>query len=81
MDENESLSHSRWECKYHVVFIPAQVLGSGLPITYFRSYTATDFFRFIGSRSWAPHHQTILFRPPNRPRVSLSRLQFPRIRQ
>jgi putative transposase len=22
MDENESLSHSRWECKYHVVFIP-----------------------------------------------------------
>ena len=22
MDQNESLSHSRWECKYHVVFIP-----------------------------------------------------------
>jgi putative transposase len=22
MDENESLSHSRWECKYHGVFIP-----------------------------------------------------------
>ena len=22
MDESESLSHSRWECKYHVVFIP-----------------------------------------------------------
>ncbi len=22
MDEKESLSHSRWECKYHVVFIP-----------------------------------------------------------
>lgn len=22
MDEVESLSHSRWECKYHVVFIP-----------------------------------------------------------
>ena len=22
MDENESLSHSRWECKYHIVFIP-----------------------------------------------------------
>src|SRR3954462_8294258 len=22
MDEFESLSHSRWECKYHVVFIP-----------------------------------------------------------
>ena len=22
MDENGSLSHTRWECKYHVVFIP-----------------------------------------------------------
>ena len=22
MDEAESLSHSRWQCKYHVVFIP-----------------------------------------------------------
>jgi putative transposase len=22
MDENASLSHSKWECKYHVVFIP-----------------------------------------------------------
>jgi hypothetical protein len=22
MDDSESLSHSKWECKYHVVFIP-----------------------------------------------------------
>jgi putative transposase len=22
MDENESLSHTKWDCKYHVVFIP-----------------------------------------------------------
>jgi len=22
MDEKESLSHSKWECKYHVAFIP-----------------------------------------------------------
>jgi len=22
MDEHESLSHTRWDCKYHVVFIP-----------------------------------------------------------
>ena len=22
MDTNESLSHSKWECKYHVVFVP-----------------------------------------------------------
>ncbi len=22
MDDSESLSHSKWECEYHVVFIP-----------------------------------------------------------
>ena len=22
MDDNESLNHTKWECKYHVVFIP-----------------------------------------------------------
>src|ERR1051326_3013087 len=22
MDDGESLSHSKWECKYHVIFIP-----------------------------------------------------------
>ena len=22
MDDSESLSHGKWECKYHVVFIP-----------------------------------------------------------
>lgn len=22
MDEFESLSHTQWECKYHVIFIP-----------------------------------------------------------
>ena len=22
MDSTESLSHSKWECKYHVIFIP-----------------------------------------------------------
>jgi putative transposase len=22
MDDSESLSHAKWECKYHVVFIP-----------------------------------------------------------
>jgi putative transposase len=33
MDEFESLSHSKWECKYHVVFIPKyrwKVLYGGL---------------------------------------------------
>jgi putative transposase len=34
MDEFESLSHSKWECKYHVVFIPKfrrKVLYGELP--------------------------------------------------
>jgi hypothetical protein len=26
MDEYESLSHTKWECKYHVVFIPKRRL-------------------------------------------------------
>jgi len=33
MDEYEGLSHSKWECKYHVVFIPKcrrKVLYAGL---------------------------------------------------
>ena len=33
MDEVESLSHTKWECKYHVVFIPKmrrKVLYAGL---------------------------------------------------
>jgi hypothetical protein len=25
MDESESLSHSKWECKYHLVFIQGSV--------------------------------------------------------
>ena len=29
MDEFESLSHSKWECKYHVVFIPDQAPRGG----------------------------------------------------
>jgi putative transposase len=34
MDQSESLSHSAWECKYHVLFIPKcrrPVLYKGLP--------------------------------------------------
>jgi hypothetical protein len=27
MDDYESLSHSKWECKYHVVFIPSAAGG------------------------------------------------------
>jgi len=29
MDEAESLSHSKWECKYHVVFIG---VGAQIPL-------------------------------------------------
>ncbi len=34
MDEYESLSHTTWDCKYHVVFIPARrrfAVGSSAP--------------------------------------------------
>jgi hypothetical protein len=27
MDESDSLSHSKWECKYHVVFIILKTPG------------------------------------------------------
>ena len=44
MDEYESLSHTKWECKYHVVLIPkcrrkdavcglAKAFGRGVPET------------------------------------------------
>jgi hypothetical protein len=43
MDESESLSHTKWECKYHVVFHPqmspedsvsgiAAAFGGSLPV-------------------------------------------------
>jgi hypothetical protein len=36
MDEYDSLSHSTWECKYHVVFIPK-----------YRRKTLARFFRHL----------------------------------
>jgi len=44
MDEYKSLSHTKWECKYHVVFIPKcrrktlylglrKAFGRGVPAT------------------------------------------------
>ena len=47
MDEFESLSHSRWGCKYHVVFIPKcrrKTLYGGL-----RQYLG-QVFRELGNR-------------------------------
>jgi len=38
MDEYESLSHSKWECKYHLVFIPKrhrQALYKQLRVRFF----------------------------------------------
>ena len=28
MDEYETLSHTTWDCKYHVVFIPKKWIGA-----------------------------------------------------
>ena len=42
MDEYESLSHSQWECKYHVIFsqMPAQSVVSGPAAAFGRSAEA-----------------------------------------
>ena len=48
MDRLESLSHSKWECKYHVVFIPKRrrkVLYGGL-----RKHLGEVFHRLAGQR-------------------------------
>ena len=48
MDEYKSLSHSRWECKYHVVFIPKcrrKTLYSQL-----RRYLGEVFHRLAGQK-------------------------------
>jgi putative transposase len=48
MDRLESLSHSKWECKYHVVFIPKRrrkVLYGSL-----RKYLGEVFHRLAGQR-------------------------------
>jgi putative transposase len=48
MDRLESLSHSKWECKYHVVFIPKRrrkVLYGGL-----RKHLGEVFHRLAGQK-------------------------------
>ena len=48
MDEYESLSHTKWECKYHVIFIPKyrrKVLYGQL-----RSHLGEVFRRLAGQR-------------------------------
>jgi putative transposase len=48
MDEYESLSHSKWECKYHVVFLPKcrrKVLYGQL-----RQYLGEVFRRLAGQK-------------------------------
>ena len=53
MDDYESLSHSKWECKYHVVFIPKC-----------RRKTYVELRRHLGEvfRRLAEQKESILFR-------------------
>ena len=46
MDRLESLSHSKWECKYHVVFIPKRRRKT--LYTALRKYLGELFHRLAG---------------------------------
>ena len=65
MDEYQSLSHTKWECKYHVVFIPKyrrQKLYGSL-----RKHLG-NLFREKGQVTRAINtHQALLQRPDLRP--------------
>ena len=47
MDESESLNHTKWECKYHVVFIPK--CGRKTLYKELRRYLG-EVFRQLGER-------------------------------
>ena len=69
MDDHESLSHTKWECKYHVVFIPKCRRVISIPpkysvsqvIGYIKGKSAIHLARvygerkrnFIGQHFWA----------------------------
>lgn len=51
MDRTESLSHSKWECKYHVVFIPKRrrkTLFGAVESRWARCSTASPGRRQVG---------------------------------
>jgi hypothetical protein len=60
MDEYESLSHSKWECKYHVVFIPkcrrnfALGVATGLTMELEFGTNWSFFSGFVGDVFGAP---------------------------
>ena len=76
MDGTESLSHSKWECKYHVVFIPKRrrkTLYGAL-----RTYLGEVFHRLAGQKEsrieeghLMPDHVHMLISIPPKYAVSL----------
>ena len=71
MDQLESLSHSVWECKYHVSFIPKcrrRVLYEGLRQhlgEVFRRLAEQKESRVLEGHLMADHVQMLLSIPPN----------------
>jgi putative transposase len=75
MDRTESLSHSKWECKYHVVFIPKRrrkTLYGAL-----RKHLGEVFHRLAGQKEsrieeghLMPHHVHMLISIPPKYAVS-----------
>ena len=59
MDEFESLNHTKWECKYHVVFIPkyavSQVVGfiKGRSAIHLARVYGERKRNFVGQHFWA----------------------------
>ena len=70
MDEYESLSHSKWECKYHVVFIPKcrrKVLYGSLRKhlgEVFRKLAEEKECRIEEGHLWVDHVHMMLSIPP-----------------
>jgi len=70
MDEYESLNHSKWECKYHVVFIPKcrrKVLYGSLRKhlgEVFRKLAEEKECRIEEGHLWVDHVHMMLSIPP-----------------
>ena len=72
MDEFESLSHSKWECKYHIVFIPKfrrKVPFYGMPRKVFRK-TAEHREGRVKEEHLLPDHVRIIVSIPPKYAVS-----------
>ncbi len=54
MDDKESLSHSRWDCKYHIVFIPK--CRRRMMCQHFSGHTVRQFYAVIHNQRVTHNH-------------------------